>query len=183
MKPFTISPLLSGRPECVKPHEKDCYDLLDRLGISYQRVELSYFPQEEENLQKLKEILGTGSIKNLVFHTMRRSPDYYYILTDGDTRFDTHWFRDTYHVTKIELVTEEELHDLLHTTPGCVSILELLYDPDCRLNVYIDESLLKRESFRCHPNDNHTVLKLRTQDVTEKIMPSFPHTFHFIKKG
>ena len=46
MERFEISKLLDGRPENTENiNEKNCYDILDKLDIKYQRVEYNFFPK------------------------------------------------------------------------------------------------------------------------------------------
>ena len=58
MEEFKISNLIYGRPENIESEkEKNCYDILDKLNIDYQRVEYNFFPNDIENLKNIVKLI------------------------------------------------------------------------------------------------------------------------------
>ena len=67
------------------------------------------------------------------------------------------------------------MEQFLDITPGSVSVLGLMNDHENRVQLLIDEDVLKSEYFGCHPCINTSSLRLRTKDLTEKILPAMKH--------
>ena len=67
---------------------------------------------------------------------------------------------------------------ILHTHSGAVSIIELFHDVENQINLYIQEDVLKQTYFRFHPNDEDTLLRIKTKDLRETLIPFLHHTCH-----
>jgi Ala-tRNA(Pro) deacylase len=64
---------------------------------------------------------------------------------------------------------------LLDITPGSASILGLMNDKERQVQLLIDEDVLQGEYIGCHPCVNTSSLRLRVQDLTERIIPALGH--------
>lgn len=170
--------LKQGRPLDCDLKVKLYYDILDDLQIAYQRLDLKALSLNED-IKRIDDILETRAIKNLLFRTLsKRNPRYFMIILFSDERFDTHAFRNKYQLPKIEMVLEDELKSLLHTHSEAVSIIELFHDVENQINLYIQEDVLKQTYFRFHPNDEDTLLCIKTKDLMETLLPFLHHTCH-----
>ena len=69
----------------------------------------------------------------------------------------------------------------LDITPGSVSIMGLMNDHEKKVQLLIDEDVLKDEYFGCHPCINTSSLKIRTKDLVEKIIPAMGHDPKIVK--
>ena len=69
----------------------------------------------------------------------------------------------------------------LDITPGSVSVLGLMNDTERAVRLLIDRDVLASEYIGCHPCINTSSLKLRTSDLTEKIIPTMGHTFETVE--
>ena len=67
------------------------------------------------------------------------------------------------------------MEEFLDITPGSLSILGLMNDHGNRVQLLIDEDVLKGEFVGCHPCINTSSLRLRTADLMEKIIPAMGH--------
>lgn len=67
------------------------------------------------------------------------------------------------------------MKEYLGLTPGSVSIMGLMNDPENHVKLLIDSDVLKDEYFGCHPCINTTSMKLKTSDIIEKFLPSVHH--------
>jgi len=63
----------------------------------------------------------------------------------------------------------------LDITPGSLSVLGLMNDHDCHVQLLIDEDVLKGEYIGCHPCINTSSLRLKTTDLVERIIPAMGH--------
>ena len=75
------------------------------------------------------------------------------------------------------------MEQFLDLTPGSVTVLGLMNDTDNRVQLLIDEVVVKDEYFGCHPCINTSSLKMKTNDILEKFLPAVHHEPIFVKLG
>ena len=63
----------------------------------------------------------------------------------------------------------------LDITPGSVSVLGLMNDSEKKVQLLIDEDVMKEPYFGCHPCINTSSLKFTTEDLMQKIIPALEH--------
>ena len=63
----------------------------------------------------------------------------------------------------------------LDITPGSVSIMGLMNDSEKKVRLLIDEDVLKEEYIGCHPCINTSSIRIKTDDVVNKIIPALKH--------
>ena len=180
MNEFKISELLKGRPEVIKNEKvRECYDMLDELNIEYERVEYNFFPSEIQDLRLIDDTLGMEGIKNLIFRTKNKAR-YFFIIIPREERFDEKSFRSKYELPKLSMSTNEDLMEVLNTSAGAVSITELIHDKENIIELFIDKKILEKEYFRFHPNDNKSTLRIRTEDLLNKLLPHLNHKLNIL---
>lgn len=178
---FKASGLLKNKPDNLSEKQNVYYDILSNLGIEYERVEYNKVLNSMEDHRVIDEILETKGIKNLVFRTMsKQNPRYFFIITYRDVRFDTHAFRNKYKIPKIHMANEEQLKELLGTVYGAVSIIELIHDPDHKIELFIDPGILKETYFRMHLNDEYSIIRIKMNDFKNKLVPYLKHEMKYI---
>ena len=67
----------------------------------------------------------------------------------------------------------EQMEELLGVTPGSATVFGLMNDKEHRVRLLIDRDLLKDEYLGCHPCVNTSVVKIRTQDILDILLPHF----------
>lgn len=67
------------------------------------------------------------------------------------------------------------MEKFLDITPGSLSVLGLMNDKDQKVQLLIDEDVLKEPYIGCHPCINTSSLKIRTEDMMKKIIPEMKH--------
>ena len=159
-------------------YEKKCYEILKELDIPYESV--SYTKEEKENKELIDEKIGVKGIKNLLFKTRNLKKDLFLVILPREKRFDTKSFRNKYNITKIEMVSDDELDEFLSSKTGEVSIIDLISDTDKRIKLYIDEEVLNEEYFRFHPYNGLVTVKIKTKDLVEKLIPYLDHELNII---
>ena len=159
-------------------YEKKCYEILKELDIPYESV--SYSKEEKENKELIDEKIGVKGIKNLLFKTRNLKKDLFLVILPREKRFDTKSFRNKYNITKIEMVSDDELDEFLSSKTGEVSIIDLISDTDKRIKLYIDEEVLNEEYFRFHPYNGLVTVKIKTKDLVEKLIPYLGHELNII---
>ena len=71
----------------------------------------------------------------------------------------------------------------LDIEPGAVSVMGLMNDPEHKVQLLVDEDVLKDEYVGCHPCVNTSSLKLRTEDVFGTYLTAVGHemkTVHLV---
>ena len=168
--------LLQGRPEsCQGRLEKEIrvYDLLDRLGLRYQRIDHEA-AMTMEACAAIDEILRVTICKNLLLCN-RQGTDFYLLMTPGDKVFKTSELSKKIGTSRLSFAEAEAMEALLDITPGSLSVLGLMNDKENRVQLLIDKDVLTGDYIGVHPCVNTASLKLRTSDLVEKIIPAMGH--------
>lgn len=174
--------LVNGRPENAEGRlEKEfrVYDLLDSLGVKYQRIDHEA-AMTMEACEEIDRTLSQGeenevSICKNLFLCNRQETGFYLLLIPGDKPFKTKYLSAQIGSSRLSFAKPEYMEKYLDITLGSVSVLGLMNDHEKKVRLLIDEDVLKDEYFACHPCINTSSLKIRTEDLTEKIIPAMGH--------
>ena len=168
--------LENGRPACVEGRlikEIRCYDLLDKLGIDYQRVDHEAAMTMEACLA-VDEALEATMCKNLMLCN-RQCTVFYLLLIPGDKVFKTSELSKKIGSSRLSFAKPEPMEEYLDITPGSLSVLGLMNDKENHVKLLIDEDVLKGEYIGMHPCINTSSLRIRTADLMEKVIPAMGH--------
>lgn len=170
--------LQKGRPENTDNRldkEIRVYDILDKLGIQYQRIDHEA-AMTMEACEEIDRALGdnTTICKNL-FLCNRQETDFYLLLMPGDKPFKTKDLSAQIHSARLSFAKPEYMEKYLDITPGSVSVLGLMNDSEKKVQLLIDEDVMKEPYFGCHPCINTSSLKFTTEDLMQKIIPALEH--------
>ena len=169
--------LVQGRPaDCTGRLEKEIrvYDLLDRLGVMYQRID--HEPaMTMEACAAIDEALNATICKNLLLCN-RQATAFYLLMLRGDKQFKTSVLSKEIGSSRLSFASGEAMEQLLDITPGSVSVLGLMNDHDHRVQLLIDRDVLAGEYFGCHPCINTSSLRILTRDLTDCILPALGYT-------
>ena len=170
--------LQKGRPENTDNRldkEIRVYDFLDKLGIQYQRIDHEA-AMTMEACEEIDRALGdnTTICKNL-FLCNRQETDFYLLLMPGDKPFKTKDLSAQIHSARLSFAKPEYMEKYLDITPGSVSVLGLMNDSEKKVQLLIDEDVMKEPYFGCHPCINTSSLKFTTEDLMQKIIPALEH--------
>ena len=151
---MTISPVSHNtRPESqLLPQEAAAFDLLDKLGIEYDRVS----HDAAFNMELCAEVsraLDVSVCKNLFLCNRQKTA--FYLLC---------------------MAPEQSLWELLRCPPGSATIMGPANDTEHRVQLLIDREVCDAPFFSCHPCICTSTLKLKTADVLEKLLPHTGHT-------
>lgn len=161
------------------------YDLLDSLGIDYQRVDHEA-AMTMEACGEIDQALSEGMeneveiCKNL-FLCNRQVTEFYLLLIPGDKPFKTKYLSAQIGSSRLSFAKPEAMQKYLDITPGSVSVMGLMNDRDKRVQLLIDEDVLAAEYFACHPCINTSSLRFRTGDLIEKVIPAMGHEPKMVK--
>lgn len=174
--------LLNGRPSDESGRlEKEIrvYDLLDSLGVSYQRIDHEVV-MTIEACQEIDQYLDALICKNL-FLCNKQETDFYLLMMPGDKKFKTKQLSSQLGCARLSFANEKYMQEFLDITPGSVSVMGLMNDKNNRVRLLMDEDLLSQEYIGCHPCINTTSLRLKKEDLLNLIIPAMKHEPTFVK--
>ena len=170
--------LQNGRPANTDERldkEVRVYDFLDNLGIEYQRID----HEAAMTMDACEEIVrGLGddtTICKFLFLCNRQETNFYLLLMPGNKPFKTKDLSAQIHSARLSFAKPEYMEEYLDITPGSVSVLGLMNDSEKKVQLLIDEDIMKEPYFGCHPCINTSSLKFTTEDLTTKIIPALGH--------
>lgn len=180
MMPSSLT-LVKGRPSNAaerQEKERRCYDLLDALGVEYERIDHER-TDTMDACAAVDEALGAAICKNL-FLCNRQQTMFYLLMMPADKPFKTKELSAQIGSSRLSFATAEHMECFLDITPGSVSVLGLMNDHDGAVTLLIDADLLTADSIGCHPCVNTASLKLKTVDLLQTILPAMHHTFQTV---
>ena len=174
--------LIQGRPaDCTgrEARETAVYDLLDRLGIAYQRVD-----HEETNTMEacseVDKVLGVTICKNL-FLCNRQETNFYMLMMPGTKPFKTSVVSKLVGSARLSFADAKYMEEFLHIRPGAVSVMGLMNDTQRRVQLLIDRDVLGGEWIGCHPCINTSSLRIPTKDMLEILIPAMGHPYRTVE--
>lgn len=175
--------LVSGRPKNNDNRlEKEIrtYDLLDSLGIEYERVD-----HEEANTMEacaeIDKVLAPAVICKNLFLCNTQKTKFYLLMIREDKKFKTKDISKQINSARLSFAPAEYMEEYLDITPGSVSVLGLMNDKENQVQLLVDEDVLNGEYFGCHPCINTSSLKLKVRDVFEKFLQAIQHDYVVVK--
>ena len=174
--------LQKGRPKYTAGRlEKEIrtYDLLDKLGVAYERVDHEA-AMTMEVCQEIDKVLQATICKNLFL--CNRQETKFYLLMIPDTKvFHTKDLSAQINSSRLSFAKPEYMEKFLDITPGSVGVLGLMNDTENHVQLLIDEDVLKSEFVGCHPCINTSSIRFHTSDLVEKVLPAVNHEFIKVK--
>ena len=168
--------LMKGRPaDTTGRMEKEIrvYNLLDSLGIEYERTD-----HEEANTMEacnaIDKILDVIICKNL-FLCNRQETQFYLLMMPGDKPFKTKDLSKQIGSARLSFGKEEFMEEYLDIKPGAVSIMGLMNDTEHHVQLLMDKPVADSEYLGCHPCVSTSSLKLKTRDILDKFLPAVGH--------
>ena len=143
--------------------EKQVYDILDQLNISYMRVEHEATPTCEEADKVMGALTGTPS-KSL-FLTNKKKTEFWLILMNGNKPLNIKEFSPLVGEKHLSFASEEKMVEKLGLTPGSVSVFGLINNTEHDVHVVADTELRQREKITFHPNINTATIEILTDDM------------------
>ena len=167
--------LYHGRPVSGQRLDKElrCYDLLDRLGLAYDRADHDA-ADTIEACAAVEQVLGAGICKNL-FLTNRQQTAFYLLLMPGHKPFRTKDLSHQIGSARLSFADPADMEKYLDITPGSVSVLGLMNDTENAVQLVLDKPIAESTRIGCHPCINTSTLKLRMADAIDVLIPALAH--------
>lgn len=174
--------LQNGRPSNEAGRlEKEIrtYDLLDKLNISYQRIDHEA-AETMEICAEIDKVLEATICKNL-FLCNRQKTNFYLLMMPGDKTFKTKELSKQIGSARLSFASPEDMERYLDITPGSVSIMGLMNDTENVVQLLVDEDVLKGEYVGCHPCINTSSIRIKTEDLFGRVLEAMHHTMRVVK--
>lgn len=171
--------LEQGRPSDTAgrlPKEIAVYDFLDRLGITYERVDHeAAFTMEA--CRAVDEVLAPAVIcKNLLL-TNAQKTRFYLLMIREDKKFKTREISAQIGSARLSFAPESYMEAFLDVTPGSVSVMGLMNDREHNVRLRIDEDVLAADLVGCHPCINTSSLRFSVSDLLTRFLPATDHDY------
>lgn len=169
--------LEQGRPSNTEGRlEKEIrtYDLLDELGIEYERVD--HEPAETmEACEAIDAALAPATICKNLFLCNTQQTKFYLLMIRGDKKFRTKDISKQINSARLSFAPAEYMEKYLDITPGSVSVMGLMNDKEHQVQLLVDEDVMNAEYVGCHPCINTSSLRLKSEDVFGTYLKAVGH--------
>nr|WP_302598495.1 prolyl-tRNA synthetase associated domain-containing protein [uncultured Cellulosilyticum sp.] len=154
------------------------YDLLERLDIPFERIDHEPLMTMAQ-CNVVDEALEAIVCKNL-FLCNSKKDQYYLLMVVGDKKFRSRQVADQIKSSRLSFAGAQEMEAYLDITPGAVSVMGLMNDTSNKVQLLIDEDLVRYEYMGCHPCVNTSSLRIKTRDVLERFLKAVNHMPIFV---
>ena len=144
----------------------EIYNYLKKINIWHEITE----HKAVYNMAELAQIdipYPNSEAKNLFVRDDKKR-NYYLITVKGEKRVDLKEFRKQNGLRNLSFASEADLLEYMRLTPGAVSPLGLLNDPEHQVQFYLDAELAGNK-IGVHPNDNTATVWMETDDLIKLI--------------
>ncbi len=161
------------------PKELRVYDMLDRLSISYTRID---HPSADtmEACQEIDRILGVEMCKNL-FLCNRQKTKFYLLMMPANKPFKTKELSVQINSARLSFADANDMERYLDILPGSVSVLGLMNDTENKVTLLIDSDLCQQDFIGCHPCVSTSSLKIQFKSIVDVFLPAVSHFPTFVK--
>ena len=159
--------------------KQETYDYLHTHGVAFEITE----HPAVYNMAECAELdlpYPEDDAKNLFVRDDKKR-NYYLITVRGDKRVNLKDLRRAHGTRPLTFASPDELLQFLKLTPGSVTPLGLLNDPDHSVQFFLDEEfLLPPGRIGVHPNDNTATVWLHTEELL-RLLKEYGTTLELIR--
>nr|UWI48427.1 prolyl-tRNA synthetase associated domain-containing protein [Clostridioides difficile] len=149
----------------VNLNETKIYNILDKLNIEYEVVEHEAVYTAEQ-LVILNDITKGCQCKNLFLRNAKGNK-YYLIVVRGDKHVDLNSLKEKIGSSRLSFASPERLYNVLKLLPGSVNPFSLVNDTEKKVELYVDEDVIKEEYLNFHPNINTKTVNISKEGFKE----------------
>ncbi len=161
----------------MTPEETAVEEKLKALGISYRRHDHEPIMTVEEGT-RIASQLGSHCMKNLFLCAKKKT--HYLLLMPAQKSFSSKDMAKQLACGHLSFGSPEKMQELLHTYPGAVTCLGLMFDEAHQVKVLADWDLLDFDYVDCHPCSNAASLRVAVKDLFEKWLPATGHDVEWV---
>lgn len=171
---FYVSEILTTAPKSFStPLQEKAYAALAQLDIPFERVETDEAITMDDCV-KIDEKLRMKMVKTLFLCT-RHQAELFLFVTAGEKPFRSGAFSAALGVSRVSFAPAEQMQQVLGTKIGAATVFSALLPSARDVRFVLDRDVLQEEFYGCSDGTTTSYLKLRTRDVTEKLLPYAGH--------
>ena len=155
----------------------DIYNFLTSQAIPYERVDHPAVYTCEQAEQLVPPMTGTET-KNLLVRD-KKGHRHFLVVVGYEKTVDLKALSPLLAVNGLSFASPERLMKYLGIEPGSVSLLAIINDIECAVEVVLDEDLWQADVLKCHPLVNTSTLAIRRTDI-EKILKVTGHRWRVL---
>jgi len=142
---------------------EELFEYLGKLNIRTETVEhAAVFTVEESD--KIKHEIAGGHTKNLFLKD--KKGNYFLLIAESTAKIELNRIHTIVGARgRLSFGKPEALKELLGVEPGSVTAFAPMNDTDNKVNVVIDEPLLKHDMINCHPLKNTMTTTISKSDL------------------
>jgi Ala-tRNA(Pro) deacylase len=141
---------------------QDLLDKLAGLGIKTKTIDHDPVFTVAESTKLERDIEG-GHTKNLFLKC--KKGNLYLVVALNDARIDLKTLHNKLGSGRLSFGNAELLVEVLGVTPGSVTPFALINDRDRRVNVVLDEAMLRHDLLNYHPLSNDATTSIARDDL------------------
>jgi len=149
----------------------DLFEYLAQLGIKTTTVEHEPLFTVEQADEIALSISG-GHIKNLFLKDDKKQ--LWLVIAEAHAKVDLKQVGVALSAPKLRFANEQLLWQHLGVKPGSVTFFALINDPDHKVNVILDKTLLDYETINAHPMENTATTSIPVADF-KKFLEATKH--------
>ena len=138
---------------------QEAYDLLEKLNISFEKLE--HVPIT--SVENLDFKLPGQQVKNL-FLKDKKSRRFYLVLLHDEKQANLSLLAESLGEKKLSFARDEQVRDLLRVQPGTITPLSLIFDSDHKIQMVVDSQVDQTLTIGVHPFINDTTLNIKFID-------------------
>lgn len=148
--------------------QKKVYNTLNALQIPYLRVDTDEAITMEDCLA-IEKKLDMKMVKTL-FLCNRRQTEFYLFITCGDKPFSSKNFSAALGISRVSFASEEQMQKILGVKIGAATVMSVLLESAADVHLVFDKNVIKEEFYGCSDGTTTGYMKLKTQDVINRIL-------------
>lgn len=159
--------------------QKKVYETLESLQIPFKRVDTDEAITMEDCIA-INEKLDMKMVKTL-FLCNRQKTDFYLFITIGNKPFRSKDFSNALGVARVSFAPAEQMDAMLGTKIGAATVFSSLLDTEKKIKIVFDKEILEEEWYGCSDGTTTGYMKVRTEDICQKVLPFTKHTLTVIE--
>ena len=168
---FKVSDILTTPPpECSSELQRRVYETFAALEIPFERVDTDPGITMED-CQHIDAKIGVRIVKTIFLCNRQQTAFYLYVTTD-DKPFVTRDFCGALGIPRVSFASAEKLWELTGVRVGATTILSAILPSCADVQFVMDRAVAEGEWFACTDGTATCFVKIRTQDLLDRYLPS-----------
>lgn len=173
---FYVSNIFNSSPDTFKTSlQEKTYKFLEKSDISFNRVDTDEAITMDDCIL-INKRLDMKMVKTL-FLCNRQQTEFYLFITTGNKPFRSKDFSSTLEISRVSFAPSELMEKILGTKIGAATVFSLLLESSSDVNIVFDDDVLKEQWYGCSDGTTTGYLKIKTEDILNKLFSYTKRTY------